>query len=233
MFERKTLAFESVVRLLYFFLPLLLLLFGAYFFYFKVYLRGKVNKTVSDIAVVTQNIQNAVAEGKYRSFDTNYVVLSNLLPYDIKVEQKGTNYYVPNRFGGRMFFYEAFSNKKERTLFMALHNRPEDYQKVYTGVGAYMIVLTNLNKRECSTLSLVDWRRVNSRFMGIESAYLTPTKLYSGTYNLRTYILVDNVGEEYSTKDDGIVSRSKLTPQEIDRACNCSWRSCSVALKFL
>ena len=231
--ERQATALESVLKLLCYILPILLLLFGAYFFYFGVYLRNKVTKTINDISVITQNIQDSYSESKYYQFDTNLIALGNFLPYDIEPKQRGSNYYIPNRFGGQMHFYEAFSNKQERTLFMALHNKPEQYKKVYTGVGAYMIVLTNLNKRECSSLSLVDWRQVNPNFMGIEAAYLTPSKLYSGTYNLKTYVLKDNLGEQYSTKDDGIVSRHRLTPQETKKACNCNWRSCTVALKFL
>ncbi len=230
---QKTSGFENVMKLLYIFLPFILFLFGMYFFYFGVGTHNKVLKTKDDIEFIARNIHDSYLNRKYKDFTTNYVAMSNFLPFDVEIMNTPLGYQIPNRFGGKMFFYEAFSTIAERTLYFALYKEPDKYNEANNGVGAYILLLTNLKKSECVMLSQTNWRQFIPNFIGLESSFVTPHTPYNGLYNLKTYLLIDNLGEKYDTKDEGIISRKPLSTEDAEKACDCDWRNCMVALKFL
>ena len=203
-------------------------------FFLGVVVRNSIEKTIDDVIDVTRKIAENYEDKKFRMFNTDAIALGEYLPYDLNAEQDGEHYLISNRFGGQMHFLEAVGNQKERTLYFGLYNRPEQYQNVYSGVSSYVILLTNLTSGICKTLAKTDWPSKIPNFMGIEAAYTTPTNQDNGLYNLSNYILTDNEGEALkNTADQGLALRRPLTEAEADKACRCSWRSCTIALKFL
>lgn len=228
----RSFSLDAFIYFLYIFVPVLLVITGLYFAYFHFLADYRVSKTKNDIIFITQNIRNNYGTSNFRSFDTATIMSGSYLPYELEPQTVDGVTYIPNRFGGRMYFYEAFKTRVERSLFFSLYRDPEKYQKVYPGVGAYVILLTNLNSSECRKLAQVDWKKDNSNYMGIEAAFLTPDDLGNGLYNLRTHILEDNFEEQHHTKDKGLTSRIPFTHKKARKACGCTWRSCTIALKF-
>lgn len=224
---------SQIVRYLTSVLLLVLFIGGGIYFYIGVWERNNISKTIDDIVIVTQKIADDYGKQKYQMFDTDTAALGDYLPFDIEAEAQGDHYLVPNRFGGQMYFYEAVANKRERDLYFSLYNEPQKYTDIYEGVGAYVILLTQLNKRVCRTLAQIDWPAKISNFMGIEAAYTTPQDLDNGLINLSNYILTDNEDEKIKTTDSGTALRKPLTATQAEKACGCSWRGCSIALKFM
>lgn len=232
MKKSRSLSLDSFIRFLYFFIPIILVITGLYFAYFHFLADYRVSKTKNDIVFITQNIRTVFENVPFRDFDTTTIINGSYLPYELEPQTVDGVTYIPNRFGGRIYFYEAFKTKLERSLFFSLYRDPDKYQSVYPGVGAYIILLTNLNSSECRRLAMIDWKKSNANFMGLEAAYLTPDDLINGLYNLRTHLLDDNFGEVHHTKDKGLTSRVPFTRKQAKEACGCSWRSCTIALKF-
>lgn len=201
-------------------------------FFLGVVVRNNVNKTTEDIVALTRKMAENYKNQQYKFLNNDAIALGEFLPYDL-IKEEGEHYTLSNRFGGQIHVMESVSNQKERTLYFNLYNNQEQYQKVYDGVGAYVVVLTNLTSGICKTLAQIDWPAKIPNFMGIEAAYTTPTSQNNGVYNLSNYILTDNEGEALeNTVDLGIAQRRPLNKEEAQKACGCSWRSCSVALKF-
>ena len=225
---------SSVLKLLYVLLPVCLVFFGAYFFYFHFTVQKKITKTKDDVAIITKNISIGLMGQKYKGFDSNFMAFSNYLPFDILPKETDLGYQIPNRFGGKMIFYEAVGNQQERMLYFGLYNNQKKYKEVYKGVSAYVILFTNLKQKECMALAQINWRDKHPNFLGQETAFVTISSQQNGLYNLQNYILVDNLDEaKYKTKDKGIISRKSLTKQEALKACDCVGRNCRFALKFL
>lgn len=228
---KKLTPFELFVKYMMLFIPLTLLFCGLYFAYYKMSLHNKITKTQEDIEFITHNINDAF-QGTLKNFNTQTAATSGVLPFDIETKQTSVGYQIPNRFGGYMLFYEAVNTKVERTLYFSLYKDVKRYKEVYPGVGAYVILFTNLSKNECRALAQTDWSNRYATYMGMEASYVTPTSQYNGLYNLQVHILKDNRGEDFNTKDEGIVSRSWLNKDSAQMACKCKQRNCLFALKF-
>lgn len=224
--------FTKYVTALIVIVPIIVLLCGFYF-YFYGSMKKKVYATANDIQYIVQNIHDTFFGKKYGELNADTIVHNNILPFSIEPIETPLGYQIRNRFGGKMFFYEAFSRIEERTMYFTMYNDPEKYKKYYKGYGAYIILLTNLMKRECVMLSRVNWRKFMPNFLGMEVSAAKPTAPYNGVYNLKHYLLIDNLGEQYSTKDEGILTRRSLSVDDAEKACDCHWRTCMIALKFL
>lgn len=202
------------------------------YFFLEAVVRNNVNKTTEDIVALTRKMAENYENQQYKFLSNDAIALGEFLPYDL-VKEEGEHYTLSNRFGGQIHVMESVSNQKERTLYFSLYNNQKQYQKVYDGVGAYVVLLTNLTAGICKTLAQIDWPAKIPNFMGIEAAYTTPTSQNNGVYNLSNYILTDNEGETpKNTVDLGIAQRRPLSEKEAQKACGCFWHSCSVALKF-
>ena len=212
--------------------PIIIVACGFYF-YFYGSVKKKVYATANDIQYIAQNIHDNFFGKKYAEMNAETIVRNNILPFSIEPVETPMGYQIRNRFGGKMFFYEAFSRLEERTMYFALYNDPEKYSTYYKGYGAYIILLTNLMKKECVMLSRVNWRKFIPNFLGLEVSVAKPSAPYNGVYNLKNYLLIDNLGEKYDTKDEGILSRRPLATLDAENACDCHWRTCMIALKFL
>lgn len=206
---------------------------SGFYFYFFGGAKKKVYATANDIQFIARNIHDAFIGQKYRDFDTDTVVYKNFLPFSMEPIQTAMGYQVYNRFGGKMYFYEAFGKIDERTQYFALYNDPQKYSEYYKGSGAYVILLTNLMHRECALLARVNWRRFIPNFLGMEVSAAKPSSPFNGVYNLKHYLLIDNLGEQYKTQDEGVLSRRPMTEEDAEKACDCSWKNCMVALKFI
>lgn len=214
----KKYAFEAALKLLYFCLPLFFLIFGAYFAYFHISINNNILKTKNDITIIVNNMSESF-KGQYPALDANIIVMQNILPYDFPVKKSINTYDISNRFGGKLFFYNAYNTVQER------YENPDV-------LGAYIILLTRLTKKECKKLAQIDWRRQSPNFLGLEASYLTAQKNFNGVYNLRNYLLFDNLNEQYSSRDEGIITRRSLNRYETKEACDCLINTCTVALKF-
>jgi hypothetical protein len=221
-------------HIFHFIVPIAIIGCGVYFYFHSRQSRCMM-QTKNDITYITQGIKSTFMGQKYYLFDNTSVALSdNILPFDIETKNTAKGYIIPNRFGGKMYFYEAFAKISERTLYFANYKDPEKYNKIYGGVSAYILLLTNLNKDACMLMAETDWRRQIPNFLGLEASAVTASTPYNGFYNLRTYLLVDNLNETYKkTSDFGTISRKPMSGDEADQACNCRWNNCMVALKFL
>jgi hypothetical protein len=150
--------------------------------------------------------------------------------------KKGGLLHISNPFNGEFIIDEAVYNKKERTLYFALYDKQKNYHEVYSGVTAYLLVLTNLNRYECMQLAQVDWAAQYPNFMGIEPSFRSPKNPDNGTYNLANYVLADNQDEKdintLTTIDEGKVFKTPLTGKEAFKQCKCFISDCTIALKF-
>ncbi len=218
MSEQKISGLDACLKLLYFIMPLLFLIFGGYFAFFNALLRNNILKTTEDLSVITKNMTETF-KGKYPTLDSSVIFLSNILPYDYNVRKTPMGYDFPNRFGGKMFFYNAYNTMTERSV------QPEN-------LGAYIVLFTRLTKKECKKLAQTNWRNQFPNFLGLEASYLTMQKSFNGVYNLRNHVLFDNRNEKYSSKDEGLITRRHLSGEETQQACNCLLSTCTVALKF-
>lgn len=227
-------SFNSVLRLVYGLLPLCLLIFGVYFFYHYFFIERNIIRTKDDIVFITKNVHTGLLGQKYKGFDSTFMAFSNYLPFDLVPKANGNGYQIPNRFGGKMVFVEAVGNQTERMLYFGLYKNPKKYKDVYTGVSSYVVLFTNLKKRDCVALAQIDWRGLVPYFLGQEAAFVNLNSQYNGLYNLQNYILTDNLNEaRYKTKDKGVISRKPLTKEAAEEACGCVGRNCRFALKFL
>ena len=217
MSEQRT-SLDRILRLLYLLLPLFFLLFGGYVAYFRIYLQNNVKKTLADVVQIVNNMSETF-EGRYPTLDANLLVLQNILPYDFPVRKTEKSYDFSNRFGGKVFFYNAYNTVAER----------EENSEI---LGAYIILFTRLTKKECKKLAQIDWRRKMPNFLGIEASYLSAQKSFNGVYNLRNHLLFDNLHEKYLTKDEGMIRRRSMNRLETKEACGCLINTCTIALKF-
>ena len=215
-------------------MPFICIIYGVYFAYFGFYMRNKFNKTYEDIKYINQNIQE-LKQGVYYNFDTQYVALSNVLPYDIQVSKSGENTLIPNRFGGNMFFYEALNSEDERTLYYGLIAEPQKYKSIYTGVSAYIILLTGLSSYECQMLASYDWRELLPNYIGMEVSSLEDGEIYNGFTKLKTGFIPDSENDALyygSIKDKGYISQRPLGSKRAKSKCGCKTDACTFALKL-
>lgn len=219
---------SSALGLLYTLLPVLLLVFG-FFFFCSLFLNSRINKTVDEVVNINKSVTQYF-NGNYKNFDTKVVVGHGVLPFELN----GGDYTLQNRFGGQIIFYEAMNTNAERLLYISLLKEPEKYKEIYGGVTAYAVLYTGLSHRECRRLSTVDWRKYINNFVGLEVSNLTPEEKSNGVYNLRMQLLQEGDLYPLVTKDYGKVSREPLTDNEAEEFCKCSFfnDTCTVALKF-
>ena len=104
----KKYALETALKLLYFCLPLFFLIFGAYFAYFHISINNNILKTKNDITMIVNNMSESF-KGQYPALDANIIVMQNILPYDFPVKKSINTYDISNRFGGKLFFYNAYN----------------------------------------------------------------------------------------------------------------------------
>ena len=223
-----------IAKTFYLIVPLALLIFGAYFFCFKFFVQKNIIKTQDDIMIITKNVENYFIGRKFKDFNSNFMLYSNLLPFDLGTNnptEVGTK--IKNRFGGEMKFIESVATIDEQMLYFGLYKDKEKYKRIYPGVSAYVILMTKLKKRDCTILSMIDWRRFIPFYMGLEISVRTPEHPNDGYFNLRNFILIENIQQKYQTKDLGITSRTPLSKQIAKKACNCKRKNCTIALKFL
>ena len=210
-------------------------LVGLYFLYFGHYERNKLQLAMSQIATINQGIDKRFGKDKYKNFDTNMVAMT-ALPYDMSPYKKDGTLHIANPFNGEFIISEAMYNKSERTLYFALYDQQKHYHEVYSGVTAYLLVLTNLNRYECMQLAQVDWAAQYSNFMGMEPSFQSDKNPDNGTYNLANYVLVDNQDEKdintLTTLDEGKVFKTPLSGKEAFKQCRCYISDCTIALKF-
>ncbi|MBR3502439.1 MAG: hypothetical protein IKO06_05995 [Alphaproteobacteria bacterium] len=231
----KVSKFRILFNLVIFLMPFLFIIYGAYFGYFGIYLRNKFNKTYEDIKSINRAVKERTGN-TFKNFDTHYVVMSDLLPYDLEVKTAtGSSPLIKNRFGGNMFFYEALNSEAERTMYYSLASEPEKYKNVYSGVSAYIILLTGLNKYECSTLAMYDWANLLPNYIGIEVSSLDNGQIYNGFTKLKTGLIPDAENDHLyynSIKDKGYVSISPLNKERAKSKCNCKKHTCTFAIKL-
>ena len=232
--ENKSSLVSAITKLFYFLVPILLVVFGAYFFYLKFFVQRHIIKTRDDIMIVTKNIESYFVGRKIKNFNSSFMSYSNLLPFDLEVNNSvNTDVEIKNRFGGEMKFIESVATLSEQTLYFGLYKNQEKYQRVYQGVSSYVILFTKLKKHDCAVLSMIDWRRSIPFYLGMEASIRTQQHPDDGYFNLQNFILVENVNQKYKTKDLGITSRTPLSPEAAKRVCNCKEKNCTFAVKFL
>ena len=225
---------SNITKIFYLLVPILLVVFGAYFFYLKFFVQKNIVKTQDDILIVTKNIENYFVGRKIRDFNSNFMSYSNLLPFDLETKNTDSaDIEIKNRFGGKMEFIESVATLKEQTLYFGLYKDQEKYRRVYTGVSSYVILFTGLKKRDCSILSMIDWRRFIPLYLGMEAGVRTQQHPNDGYFNLQNFILAENINQKYKSKDLGITSRIPLSKEAAKRVCNCEGKDCTFAVKFL
>ena len=232
--EIRTSKFRIVFSLVVALMPFIGIIYGAYFGYFGFYMRNKFNKTYEDIEYINKNIKE-LNQGNFRNFDTQYVAFSNVLPYDLETSKSGENTLIKNRFGGNMFFYEALNSEAERTLYYGLIAEPQKYKSVYTGVSAYIILLTGLSSYECRTLAEYDWDNLLPNYIGIEVSSLEHGQIYNGFTKLKTGFIPDAENDTLyygSIKDKGYISQRPLGKKRAKSKCNCKTDACTFAIKL-
>ena len=224
----------SVLKVFYFLIPLLIIVFGAYFFYLKFFVQRNIIKTQDDVIIINKNIEAYFIGRKIRDFNSSFMIYSNLLPFDLEIKNtQSNNPEIKNRFGGQMQFLEAVATSAEQMLYFGLYKNQDKYHKVYTGVSSYIILLTELKKRDCVILSMIDWRRFLPLYLGMEAGVRTEQHPNDGYFNLQNFILAENINQRYKSKDTGITSRKPLSKETAEKACNCHDKNCTFAIKFL
>ncbi len=216
----KSLTIETALKLLSFLIPLLCLIIGGYFAYTNLFFKQNLNKTIEDLEQITRNMSERF-NGRYPALNSTLLVVSDILPYDLKTTQNSLGYDFSNRFGGKIFFYDAYNTLSEKNNFT-----DSSY------VGAYIILLTRLTPNECKKLSRTDWRRKFPNFLGLEASYLSAQKTFNGVFNLQNYLLFDSFEINSGSRDEGTISRRYLNKNEAEKACACLLNTCTVALKF-
>lgn len=229
--QKYTDKLSKFFRFLCILLPFCLLVFGAYFIYFGIYQRNKIKKTYDDIITITKNIKSSY-NGVYKDFNNENIILRELLPYDIHIDRENNNYGIFNRFGGQIFFYEAFFTMQEKILYFSLYNEPQKYKQLYNGTTAYLMLFTGLTRRQCRILATTDWKSFAPNYIGLEVSYLDNHGKYNGVFKLKTQLLSEPDTKYYASKDEGIISSVPLTFQEAKNSCICSNNNCTIALKF-
>lgn len=225
--------FESLKGFLLLYSILAIFIGIGLYLYFKISQRNNINRTIEDIMLMVQNISEDEAKNRYSGFNTDVAVLGEYFPFDLQIEENQEHYSVKNRFGGEIQIYESFADKEERNKYFQFSQDSHIYEKISSGGGAYIILLTELSGRVCRVLAQVDWKNKIPNFLGLEAGYTTPQSQNNGLYNLHYYVLKDNSGEKFLTDDAGKQSYDALTAEDARKACGCMWRSCSLALKFL
>ncbi len=210
-------------------------LVGLYFLYFGYFEREKVQRAADEIEALTAGIEKSFGHEKYKGFNT-HLVASAALPYSMTTYTKDNKLHISNPFNGEYIITESMYNKEERTLYFALYDKQKQYNKVYSGVTAYMLTLTNLNRYECMQLAMIDWAKLYTNYMGIEPSFRSAKNPDNGTYNLSNYVLADNQDEkninDLKTIDEGKVYKTPLSATEAFGRCKCFISDCTVALKF-
>src|SRR5574344_2119682 len=226
---------DGVLKLLYRLLPLVLVVFGGYFGY-GLYQQNKISKTYGDVLNVTKNVK-AKYVGIYKNLDTREMVLNNLLDFADNIKETPNGYDVPNRFGGKTYFYEALNTKAERTLYYGLITDMNKYHQIYPGVTAFIILYTGLEQKVCKKLAQTNWKKFIPNFVGLEASYITPTAKYNGISKLKINFTVDDSENDVTYaksnfQDKGYISSTPMTDEQSTTACACEKDNCTIALKF-
>ncbi len=211
-------------------IPFALVIGGLYLLYIR-NVRNDFQRTISDVEYMNRNIYLNLS-GPKKGLTNDSIVYSNVLPLDMERKQLESGFKITHRFNGDLKFTEAFANKDERTLFLALRDNKERYNQISSGLGAYIMTFMNLSRSQCILMAMHNWRNVSSNYLGMEVSRINPQAPYVGIYNLNYYILFDNKDETFDTKDTGTLSRSYLNQQQAEKACDCLLDECMISLKF-
>lgn len=223
---------RKLLRFLVFFLPLIFIAIVVYIFYLKI-TSNRVEKTEDDLIYFTQRVRTNYPSVKYMDFNSDFIGYSDFLPLDIKVKQSDSGNEIYNRFGGKMIFTESPKNIAERKHYLYIKREEKMFRAQYQGLGAYVIMFTELKRHECVAMAMTNWKASLPSFMGLEASYVTERERYNGLEKINYYLLTDNQDEEYQSADNGTVSRQPLTQWEAMKACGCLRDNCTIALKFL
>ncbi len=231
MGNKKDSSVEKILYLLYFLLPLCIIIFGAYFFYFRIYQRNLINNTVEDIIHFNNGIKLSFGEN-YKGINTDTIVFNNILPLDMSVQKTNNTHVLKNRFGGHILFYEAFYTQSERNLFLGLMNDQENYDNMARQISAFIILYTGLSQSTCRALATTPWKNHTDNFVGMELSHLDINSRYNGVFNLKLQLLDTPDNIEIKTKDAGFIFDNIPTQKQAKQACNCRGKTCTFAIKF-
>ena len=223
---------RSLLRLLVIVLPIIFILVVGYIFYLKI-TKNRVEKTQEDLVYFMQRVRLNYPSVKYMDFNADFIGYSDFLPLDVKIKQADAGSEIYNRFGGKMVFNESPKTTEERRNYLYIKREAKMFQAQYQGLGAYVILFTDLQHQECVEMAMTDWKVYLPNFMGVEASFVTAREPYNGLERINYYLLTDNEGEVYESADNGVVSRKPLGRWEAMKACKCISNNCTVALKFL
>lgn len=209
-------------------------IYGVYFLYFHVYVNYKISKTQEDIQLINRNVQE-MYKGLYKNLNTFAAYQNHLIPSSVKGTRNENQVVLQHRFGGNLIIMEGLNSGSERSLFYGLINDPQKYNELSSGVTAYIIMLTGLDKKICRQFAQIDWLRVVPNFIGMEVSNIPANNAYQGFNKLRAGFISDDKENDrfYAhTKDSGIISDVALSADEAKSACACRANGCSIALKL-
>lgn len=222
---------RKILKVLFYSLPVIFLFFVLYIFCLRV-TKNRVYQTQKDIVFFVNRVRSNYQNMKYKDFNADYVSYSEFFPMDVKIKQTEDGNEMYSRFGGKMIFLESPRNLAERKNYFFIKREEKMFNAQYQGLGAYIVVFSELRREECIDLARVNWKALAPNFMGLEASYITAREPYNGVENLNYYLLEDNPGEDYKTLDKGMIFRTTLTKWEALTACDCLRHNCTVALKF-
>lgn len=223
---------RSLLRFLVYLLPVIFILIVGYIFYLKI-TKYRVEKTQEDLVYFMQHVRDNYPSARYMDFNADFIGYSDFLPLDVKIKQSDTGNDIYNRFGGKMIFNESPKTIAERKNYLYIKREEKMFKAQYKGLGAYVVMFTELKRHECIEMAITDWKSVLPNFMGVEASFVSEREPYNGLERINYFLLTDNQDEEYKSADNGTVSRKPLTQWEALRACNCMTDNCVVTLKFL
>ena len=223
---------RAFLRLLVIVLPIIFILIVGYIFYLKI-TRTRVEKTQEDLAYFMQRVRLNYPSTKYMDFNADFIGYSDFLPLDVKIKQSDEGSEIYNRFGGKMIFNESPKTLKERKHYLYIRREEKMFEAQYQGLGAYVVLFTELRHHECVEMAITDWKAYFPNFVGIEVSYVSAREPYNGLERINYYLLTDNPGEVYESADNGKVSRRPFGRWDAMKACKCISDNCTVALKFL
>jgi len=211
--------------------PVILCALVVYIVYLKV-TSNRTKDTQKDIVTFINNVNSSYNRTTYFYFNTDFISYSEYFPLDLKIKKTDHGNEIISRFGGKMTINESPKNLAERKEYLQLLHDRKAYEKLYSGLGAYIILFSELKTQECISMARADWKKIAPNFMGLEASFVNKKHPYNGVENLNYFILEDNEDEVYQSRDEGKISRTPLTYLEAWEACRCFGANCTVALKF-
>lgn len=222
---------RKLLHFLVYFLPLIFIVIVVYIFYLKI-TKNRVEQTEADLIYFTQRVRTNYPSVKYMDFNSDFIGYSDFLPLDIKVKQSDAGNEIFNRFGGKIIFTESPKTLAERKNYLYIKREEKMFKAQYQGLGAYVVLFTELKRHECITMAMTNWRASLPSYMGMEVSYITEREPYNGLEKINYYLLADNQDEEFKSADNGLLTRQPLNQWDALKACNCLRDNCTVALKF-